>query len=191
MHSETELECARRSCLACTKCELSRLRINAVFGTGCIDRPPIAFVGEAPGEKEDQQGVPFVGKAGQLLDKMIASINYARDQVYILNCVCCRPPANRKPTLAEIAACSPFLVRQLRAVRPRTIVLLGATAAETLLGKKSTKLSSLRGKWFTWCDIPTRVTYHPAFLLRQPDKKNEAFEDLKAVEAKIKERASR
>jgi DNA polymerase len=144
------------------------------------------FVGEGPGSNEDAKGVPFVGRAGKLLDKMIESIELSRKDVYVCNVVCCRPPNNRKPEPREVANCAQYLVRQLRIIRPKVIVALGATAATSLTGKTQ-KVGSLRGKWFEWDRTPLRVTYHPAFLLRNSDHKIEAHADLKAISAKVSE----
>lgn len=172
----------------CQKCRLHSTRTHTVFGEGNTTEPLIAFVGEGPGENEDLQGRPFVGKAGGLLDKMLKAMELAREQVYICNVVKCRPPGNRKPEEDEIKACGDFLSQQLRIVQPRVIVALGATAANTLLN--STKpLGNLRGQWHKWEGRPVRVTYHPAFLLRPQGSKHkpEAWTDLQAVMAKLKE----
>jgi len=138
------------------------------------------FVGEGPGADEDAQGVPFVGKAGQLLNNMISAMGLARSDVYIANIVKCRPPGNRVPEPVEANTCSQFLLRQIDIVQPEVIVALGATAAMYLLGVKQS-LSSLRGRWHTCRGAKLAVTYHPAFLLRDPRQKAEAWKDLQMV----------
>jgi DNA polymerase len=173
----------------CTKCELHEKRTKIVFGTGieATEEPPVAFVGEGPGKNEDEQGVPFVGDAGKLLDAMIDAMGYKRSQVYILNAVCCRPPKNRNPSSDELEACWPIMASQLKAVRPKTIVCLGAVAAKSLLRVKIPIMDELRRRWHSWEGVPVRVTYHPSYLLRQPDKKTRAWSDLQAVMEKINE----
>lgn len=172
----------RREALTCQKCELAKERERVVFGEGPILQPPVAFVGEAPGEHEDALGSPFVGRAGQLLDRMIAAMGLHRDRVFVTNAVLCRPPENRPPSSTELGACAPYLLGQLRAVRPQTIVCLGKSAAGAVLGA-SRALEYLRGEWFEWEGIPTRVTFHPVFLLRPEGAgfKSHAWLDLKAV----------
>ena len=161
----------------CQKCKLHQTRTNVVFGVGCSENPPIAFVGEGPGENEDLQAEPFVGRAGELLNGMLKAIGFDRSQIYICNVVNCRPPSNRRPEPDEIVACKEFLIGQLRIVRPKLIVTLGATAAQALL--KSTKsIGDMRGRWFTWEETPVRCTYHPAYLIREPRKKRDAWSDL-------------
>lgn len=181
----TELDAARQQALSCTRCELHKTRTNVVFGSGKADRPDMMLIGEAPGQMEDETGLPFVGRAGKLLDNMLESIGYSRQDVYIANIVCCRPPENRKPEPQEIAQCIAYLVRQIRVVDPVVMVLLGRTAVENVLGKNPSTLDSVRGEWFIWDKTPVRVTYHPAFLLRNTADKSKAQEDLKAVRAKI------
>ena len=170
----------RETALVCQKCELHKLRTNVVFGTGCAVEPHIAFVGEAPGANEDATGIPFVGKAGQTFDKMLGAMGLTRDQIYICNTLGCRPPENRVPEANELKACFPFLRGQLRVIRPKVIVAMGATAAKVLL-KSSRALKEQRGLWYEWEDIPVRVTYHPSGLNRDPSKKPEAWRDLQAV----------
>lgn len=171
--------------IGCQNCILSTTRTNAVCGVGSLSRPWVAFVGEAPGQNEDEQGIPFVGKAGNLLNKMLAAMGLSREEVYICNAVSCRPPENRKPSPEEMLACAPNLYEQLRIVRPRYIVALGATAAQSLL-QTNKAMGSLRGVWHEWENIKLRVTYHPAYLLRDPSKKAEAWKDLQAVTAWVK-----
>lgn len=171
--------------VGCTKCGLAAERKNIVFGTGQPETPLIAFVGEAPGAEEDETGYPFVGQAGKLLSKMVGAMGLSREeQTYILNTVLCRPPKNRAPLPEELAACEPRMVSQLRMVRPKTIVCLGTTAAHALL-KTKTPVGKLRGLWHEWEGIPVRVTYHPAYLLRDPKQKLPAWEDLKTVLEKL------
>jgi DNA polymerase len=163
----------------CTRCRLSRGRKNIVFGVG-NPRADIMFIGEGPGADEDEQGEPFVGRAGQLLNNMIAAMGMRREDVYIANVVKCRPPQNRAPERDEIETCSPFLMRQIDAIRPKIIVALGATAAKTLLGI-SDSMASLRGRLYDFRGTKLAVTYHPAFLLRDPRQKKEAWKDLQMV----------
>jgi DNA polymerase len=164
----------------CTRCPLAYAgRRKIVFGDGS-PTARLMFVGEGPGADEDAQGIPFVGKAGQLLNNMIAAMGLARADVYIANIVKCRPPGNRVPEPVEANTCSQFLLRQIDVVQPEVIVALGATAAMYLLGVKQS-LSSLRGRWHTCRGAKLAVTYHPAFLLRDPRQKAEAWKDLQMV----------
>jgi len=166
----------------CPRCKLATLgRKQVVFGVGNPDAD-LMFVGEAPGADEDIQGIPFVGRAGQLLTKMILAINLERDQVYIANVIKCRPPGNRNPEPDEIAACEPFLFQQIDAVRPRVIVALGAFAAKTLL-RTEDPISRLRGRAYDFRGAKLIPTFHPSFLLRSPDRKRDAWEDLKRARA--------
>jgi DNA polymerase len=167
---------------ACTRCKLHTLgRTQVVFGVGNPDAD-LMFVGEAPGADEDIQGIPFVGRAGQLLTKMIQAINLERDQVYIANVIKCRPPGNRNPEPDEIATCEPFLLQQIEAIRPRVIVALGAFAAKTLL-RSEESISRLRGRVYDFHGARLIPTFHPSFLLRSPDRKRDAWEDLKRARA--------
>jgi DNA polymerase len=168
----------------CQRCKLAPLRTNLVFGVG-NPNAHLVFVGEAPGADEDAQGEPFVGKAGQLLTKMIEAMGYARADVYICNILKCRPPGNRNPEPDEIAKCEPFLKAQLGALRPRMIVALGKFAAQCLL-RDDAPISRLRGNFRTYEGIQLMPTFHPAYLLRDPSKKKEAWSDLKAVGAALK-----
>jgi uracil-DNA glycosylase family 4 len=171
----------------CRRCRLHEARNKIVFGVG-NERSPLVFVGEGPGADEDEQGIPFVGRAGQLLTQMIENtakkegIPLLRDDVYICNVVKCRPPGNRTPEPDEMEICGQFLYRQLMAIRPKAICALGGTAARAVTGHKE-GVTKMRGKWFTWKDIPVLVTYHPSYLLRPYNQgaKREAWEDLKKV----------
>lgn len=168
----------------CQRCKLAKGRTNIVFGVGNPEAH-LVFVGEAPGADEDAQGEPFVGKAGQLLNKMIEAMGYRREDVYICNVVKCRPPGNRNPEPDEIEACEPFLKKQLAALRPRVIVTLGKFAAQCLL-RDDTPISRLRGNFRTYEGVQLMPTFHPAYLLRDPSKKKETWEDLKTVMAALK-----
>jgi DNA polymerase len=164
---------------ACRKCGLHEGRTKAVFGAG--DRSAkIVFIGEAPGREEDLQGVPFVGRAGKLLDKILAAIEFSREDVYIANILKCRPPGNRDPNEEEVAACEGYLKRQLELIDPVVICALGRVAAQNLLKTKS-PLGKMRGKIHYYNDIKTVVTYHPAALLRNPHFKRPAWEDMKML----------
>ncbi len=168
----------------CRRCKLAATRTNIVFGQGS-PHPLVVFVGEGPGRHEDEQGVPFVGKAGELLDKIITNaMGLTRERVYICNVVKCRPPNNRDPEPDEVAACAPFLEAQIGALAPKAVVALGRVAAQNLLGT-STGLGRLRGRWHDYRGIPLRATFHPAYLLRYPDRKRDAWEDIKAVMARL------
>jgi len=164
----------------CTRCVLARQgRKTIVFGEG-NPNAELMFVGEGPGADEDEQGRPFVGRAGQLLNKMIEAMGLKREQVYIANVVKCRPPGNRTPEREEIETCSPFLLRQIAVIRPKAIVALGAVAARCLLGLNE-PMARLRGRWFDYRGTRLAVTYHPAFLLRDPRQKKETWKDLQMV----------
>ncbi len=169
----------RRELGDCKRCTLCAGRTNIVFGSG-NPKAELVFVGEAPGQDEDAQGVPFVGKAGQLLTKMIEAMGFSRDEVYICNVNKCRPPNNRNPEPEEIAACEPFLKAQLRALQPKVIVALGKFAAQTLL-RDATPITRLRGQWREYEGVPLMPTFHPAYLLRAPNEKKSAWLDLKEV----------
>jgi uracil-DNA glycosylase family 4 len=172
----------------CTRCQLHKGRTKLVYGVGnpCAD---LMFVGEGPGADEDAQGEPFVGRAGQLLNNMIKAMGLQREEVYIANVVKCRPPSNRTPEPEECDTCSPFLMRQIAAIKPKVIVALGATAAKNLLAMNSS-LGDLRGRFYdfkpagsdpSWPGARLAVTYHPAYLLRDPRQKGEAWKDLQMV----------
>lgn len=163
----------------CTRCKLSGGRTHLVFGVGS-PAAELMFVGEGPGADEDQQGEPFVGRAGQLLTKMIEAMGFRREEVYIANVVKCRPPENRNPEPDEIEACEPFLRAQIAAIRPRVLVALGKFAAQTLL-RDPTPITRLRGGWREYEGVRLMPTFHPAYLLRSPGEKAKAWEDLKLV----------
>jgi DNA polymerase len=169
----------RRDLGECTRCKLAGGRTHLVFGVGNPDAE-LMFIGEGPGADEDQQGEPFVGRAGQLLTKMIEAMGFRRDEVYIANVVKCRPPENRNPEPDEIEACEPFLRAQIAAIRPRVVVALGKFAAQTLL-RDPTPISKLRGGWREYEGVRLMPTFHPAYLLRSPGEKGKAWEDLKLV----------
>jgi uracil-DNA glycosylase len=173
----------------CQRCKLAKLgRKQIVFGTG-DPHAELMFVGEGPGADEDAQGLPFVGRAGQLLNNMISAMGLKREQVYIANIVKCRPPGNRTPERDECDTCSPFLMRQINVIRPKVLVALGATAAKNLLGMNDS-MASMRGRFYDFSppsdggepfQCKLAVTYHPAFLLRDPRQKKEAWKDLQMV----------
>jgi DNA polymerase len=163
----------------CRRCKLHQGRHHIVFGAG-NEKAKLVFIGEAPGYDEDMQGKPFVGKAGQLLTKIIQSIGLTRDEVYLTNVVKCRPPGNRNPEPDEIASCEPFLIRQLEAIQPKLICALGNFAAQTLLKTKA-PISSLRGRFYKYKNIQLMATFHPAYLLRNPQDKRLVWEDMKAL----------
>jgi len=167
----------------CTLCKLHKGRHTIVFGVGNPEAR-LMFVGEAPGEDEDLKGEPFVGKAGQLLTKMIEAMGLRREDVYICNTVKCRPPNNRNPEPDELAACEPFLKGQLASVKPEVIVTLGKFAAQALL-REQTPITRLRGQWREYEGIPVMPTFHPAYLLRSPQEKTKAWEDLQSVMKKL------
>lgn len=169
----------RRELGECARCKLASGRTHLVFGVG-NPAAELVFVGEGPGADEDRQGEPFVGRAGQLLTRMIEAMGYRRDEVYIANVVKCRPPGNRVPEPDEMASCEPFLRAQLDAIRPKVIVALGKTAVQALL-RDTAPISRLRGRWFEYQGIRLMPTFHPAYLLRSPDEKRKAWEDLQLV----------
>ena len=165
----------------CTRCKLHRGRTKLVFGDG-NPKAEIVFVGEGPGRDEDQQGLPFVGRAGKLLTQMIEAMGLQRKDVYICNVVKCRPPENRAPEKDEVETCSPFLLRQLDAIAPKVIVCLGSIAAQTLL-ETNRGISHFRGEWMQFRGTKLMATYHPAYLLRNPSAKGEVWKDLQKVMA--------
>jgi uracil-DNA glycosylase family 4 len=165
----------------CTRCKLHRRRTNIVFGVG-NPKAELVFVGEGPGHDEDVRGEPFVGRAGQLLNQMIAAMGLSRADVYIANVVKCRPPENRTPEKDEVATCLPFLFRQLATINPKAIVCLGSVAAQALLNTNKS-ISHFRGQWFDFRGAKLMATYHPAYLLRNPHAKPDVWVDLKKVMA--------
>jgi DNA polymerase len=177
------LESVREEIGECTRCKLHKGCTNLVFGVG-NPRARLMFVGEAPGEDEDKKGEPFVGKAGQLLTKMIEAMGLGREDVYICNTVKCRPPNNRNPEPDELASCEPFLKGQLAAVQPEAIVTLGKFAAQALL-RDETPISRMRGNWREYQGIPVMPTFHPAYLLRSPQEKGKVWDDLQQVMKKL------
>ena len=178
------LEAVRTELGECTRCKLHKTRTNIVFGVGSPEAR-LMFVGEGPGEDEDLQGYPFVGKAGQLLTKMIEAMGLRREDVYICNTVKCRPPNNRNPEPDELLACEPFLKGQLGAVKPEVIVTLGKFAAQALL-REQTPITRLRGQWREYEGIPVMPTFHPAYLLRSPAEKGKVWDDLKQVMKRLR-----
>lgn len=179
------LEDIRAAIGNCDRCKLCKARKNIVFGVG-NPKAKLMFIGEGPGHDEDMQGIPFVGRAGQLLTKIIEAMGYRRDDVYIGNIVKCRPPNNRNPEPDEVAACIPFLIRQAELIKPKVIVCLGSVAVQNLLGTEA-KITGLRGKFKEWQGIPVMPTYHPAFLLRNPNMKKPVWEDMQAVMKMLKQ----
>ena len=167
----------------CSRCRLSGSRTSIVFGSGNPDAS-LMFIGEAPGSEEDRQGLPFVGRAGQLLTKIIESIGIQRSDVYICNVLKCRPPKNRNPEADEVETCSPFLRQQLEAVRPQIVCCMGTFASQTMLGMK-VPISKLRGRFHDIEGIRFIATFHPAYLLRNPAKKREVWEDMKQIRAAL------
>ena len=175
------LERVREDLGECKRCKLHKGRRTVVFGVG-NPRAELVFVGEGPGHDEDVQGIPFVGRAGQLLTQMIEAMSLSREAVYICNVVKCRPPENRVPESDEISTCTPFLLRQLAVIQPKVIVCLGNVAAQTLLGTKKS-ISQYRGQWFDYRGSRMLATYHPAYLLRNPNAKGDVWKDLQKVMA--------
>ena len=177
------LERIREDLGECTRCRLHKQRNKIVFGQG-NPRAELVFVGEGPGHDEDVQGLAFVGRAGKLLTQMIEAMGLLREDVYICNVVKCRPPENRKPEDDEVATCSPYLYRQLDVIKPKAIVCLGGTAAQALLKTKDS-ISRFRGEWFDYRNTKLLVTYHPAYLLRNPNAKGDVWKDLQKVMAHL------
>jgi uracil-DNA glycosylase len=165
----------------CTRCKLHKGRTNIVFGVGSV-KAQLVFVGEGPGRDEDIKGEPFVGRAGKLLTQMIEAMGLRREDVYICNVVKCRPPENRLPEKDEITTCSPFLFRQIDVIRPKVICCLGSCASQTLL-RTTQGISRFRGEWFDFRGSKLIATYHPAYLLRNPNAKGEVWKDLQKVMA--------
>ena len=175
-----ELQTVAAEVAVCTKCALSETRNNTVPGEGNMNAE-LVFVGEAPGANEDRTGHPFVGRAGNLLtDIIVKGMKMEREDVFICNVLKCRPPENRTPNPEEVFQCEPYLLRQLDAIQPKVICALGATAAQTLL-KTNEPIKKLRGVWHNYHGIPFRVTYHPAYLLRNPPDKKKTWEDIQEI----------
>ncbi len=174
-----ELAQVEQEVSGCTLCRLCETRTQTVFARGRADAE-LMFIGEGPGAQEDAQGVPFVGRAGKLLDKMVAAMGLARDEVYVTNIVKCRPPRNREPRVDEVESCGPYLERQIELLRPRIICTLGRPASNTLLDNKRS-MGELRGRWFSFRGVPVLPTYHPAYLLRSPRQKRAAWQDLRKI----------
>ena len=175
----------KKACAECQKCELCKTRTNCVFGVG-NENADLMFVGEAPGEQEDLSGVPFVGRAGQLLDKFLYAVDISREDVYIANILKCRPPKNRDPLPEEEDMCIDFLRRQVSLIKPKVIVCLGRISAMRLI-KPDFKITQEHGKWFKKGDVMMTAVYHPAALLRDPRKKEDMLEDMKAIKQKLSE----
>ena len=184
-----EWEALRQRCLDCRACSLCQTRTNVVFGVG-DPQSEILFVGEAPGEREDALGEPFVGKAGQLLDDMLAMIGLDRSRIYITNSIKCRPPQNRDPLNTEKETCAPFLQRQLELMQPKIIVCLGRISAMEMI-KPDFKITQEHGQFFEKNGVLMTALYHPAALLRDTDKKPDTFVDLKRLQAKIRQVCTR
>jgi len=178
----TSLEILNEQIHDCTKCDLASTRKNFVFGTGS-PTANVMVIGEAPGADEDEQGVPFIGRAGQLLTKMLEAIKFSRDEVFITNILKSRPPNNRDPKSDEVAACEPYLWKQIQLIQPKFILCFGRIAGQNLLKMEGAPLTKLRGVVHDYYGIPVIVTYHPAALLRNPDWKTGAWEDLQKFKA--------
>ena len=179
------LEAIEHDCANCRECSLWETRKNVVFGVGSRDAE-VLFIGEGPGKNEDEQGVPFVGRAGQLLDDMLAIIGLKREDVYIANIVKCRPPENRDPLGVEQDACIGYLRRQVKLLNPKLIVCLGRIAAMRII-QPDFKITQQHGQWFKKGDFEMMAVYHPAALLRDPRRRPETFEDFKGLQTKIRE----
>jgi uracil-DNA glycosylase len=177
--STPDLDSLARFLAGCPRCKLSKSRTNIVFGQG-NPKAKLMFVGEAPGRDEDEQGLAFVGKAGQLLTKIVEAMGFEREDVFIANVLKCRPPNNRNPEPDEVASCMPFLEEQIRLIAPRVIVTLGTFAAQAVLGTDE-PIGRLRGRWQTAKGTRVMPTFHPAFLLRTPERKKDVWEDMKLV----------
>lgn len=180
------LDSIRQELGECTRCRLHEGRNHVVFGEG-NPHAALVFVGEGPGREEDLQGKPFVGRAGELLTRIIEAIELTREDVYIANIVKCRPPNNRDPKLDEIQTCLPFLLKQLEAIKPRIICCLGTFAAQTLLGTEE-RISALRGRFHDYKGTKLMPTFHPAFLLRNPQFKRDVWEDMKMIREEYQKR---
>ena len=178
-------ETLENECRSCHKCPLGDTRTNCVFGTGSREAE-LMFVGEAPGEQEDLSGIPFVGRAGQLLDKFLEAVEIPREKVYIANILKCRPPQNRDPLPAEEDACIGYLREQVKLIRPKVIVCLGRVSAMRLI-KPDFRITKEHGEWFKKGDFLMTAVYHPAYLLRDPRKKEDMLTDMRRIKAKLDE----
>jgi len=183
---ESDFSLLRKEAFLCQNCELHKTRRNVVFGSG-NPHAKLMFVGEAPGMEEDIQGVPFVGRAGQLLTKIIEAIKLKRKDVYIANVLKCRPPNNRNPLPTEILTCEDYLIRQISLIKPKVICALGKFAAQTLL-RTETPISRLRGKFQDYHGVMLMPTYHPAYLLRNPKEKRSVWEDMKKIQKILRQK---
>jgi DNA polymerase len=184
---KTTMEALQQQVFNCNRCPLAQSRTNVVFGSGSLDAE-LMLVGEAPGYYEDQQGIPFVGAAGKLLDRILKAINLSRGQVFIGNILKCRPPENRDPLPSEIEQCYDYLLHQIELIQPKIICTLGRIAAQTLLDTKI-PISRLRGKLWDYKGIKLIATYHPAYLLRNPGQKRDVWEDMKMIRDFLKNRS--
>jgi uracil-DNA glycosylase len=187
--SYTDMETMRQDCDQCQRCDLGATRTHAVVSRG-NPQAKIMIIGEGPGENEDLTGKPFVGKAGQLLDRVLASVGLTEDDVFICNIVKCRPPGNRKPTKAEMNACRPYLLEQIRLVDPPIIIMAGASAIEGLLIEKAVKITQIRGEWREWEGRQCLPVFHPSYLLRNPSKEKGSpkwlmWQDIQEVKRKL------
>ena len=180
---KTMLDALAKEYKNCQNCGLSKTRTQVVFGSG-NPNARLLFIGEAPGFDEDREGFPFVGKAGQLLTKIIEAMKLGREEVYIANCLKCRPPGNRNPLPDEIAICQPILLKQIEIIQPEVICALGKFAAQTLL-KTEQPISRLRGRFHDWNGIPLMPTFHPAYLLRNPEDKKLVWADVQQIIKKL------
>jgi len=186
MEMDSELGTLKKEILQCTKCELNKTRIHVIFGEGNINAG-IFIIGEAPGRDEDIQGRPFVGKSGQLLDKIMAACGFTRNEhVFISNIVKCRPPDNRVPKPEEAAVCMPWLLKQIELINPKILIMLGATALKYMIGQDR-KITHERGNWIIWQERLAMPVYHPAALLRDPALKRDTWEDYKKIVFKYRE----
>lgn len=181
--TSASLESFRAEICECQKCPLGKTRLNFVYGVG-NPNADLLFIGEAPGKNEDEQGEPFVGRAGKLLDKILEAIKFTREEIYIANILKCRPPANRDPLPEEMNECFPYLKEQIAQIKPKIICALGRISAQALLDSKI-PVGKLRGVWHSYQGIPLRVTYHPAALLRNPAFKHGCWEDVKIIRAEF------
>ncbi len=174
-----DLKALQNTCCSCTKCQLSDSRNKVVFGQG-NEKTSLLFIGEGPGEQEDLKGIPFVGKSGQLFDKMLEAIDLTRDDIYIANIVKCRPPGNRNPKAEEIESCIPYLYKQIELINPEIVVCLGKIASENIM-HKDFKITKERGIWYYMNNRHYMATFHPSFLLRDPSRKGQAWSDFKEI----------